>query len=148
MNYEPKTDEQLAKEALLPEGTYDFEIIDTNDKPSKKGNDMITVKMVVFGGDGSHHYLYDYIALGTNFGERKLRRAAAGCGLLGIYMSGELIDRTFMGATGKVLIKQQDGTAEYPIPKNVVADYVPRDDDESTQDKRPSREIIDDDLPF
>jgi hypothetical protein len=149
MSYVPKTEEQLADEALLQEAIYDFEVIGTDDKPSKKGNEMFTLKLCVYGEDGGRRFIYDYIAMGNSFGERKLRHAADACGLLGIYDSGELKDHSFMGATGKVLLKKQDGTDGFP-PKNVVSDYVKRDDaavPEKLKNKAPA-EIIGDDLPF
>lgn len=147
MTYVPKTEEQLAKEGLLEEGTYDFEVIDTNDAPSKKGNDMFTLTLCVFDHDGGQRRIFDYIAMGSNFGERKLRHAADACGLIDAYMAGELKHYTFMGTTGKVLVKQRDGTSEYPSPRNVVADYLPRDD-AHVDDPRPIRDIISDDIPF
>lgn len=146
MNYTPKTEAQLTEEALLPEGIYDFEVIDTKDTPSKKGNDMITLKLAVFDGEGRERHLFDYIAFGSSFGERKFRRAAAACGLLEIYSAGNLIDRTFMGACGQVLIKRQDGTDDYPMPKNVISEYIPKD--EGATDTRPTHKIIGDGLPF
>lgn len=147
MIYIPKTEEQLIKEGLLSEGIYDFEVIDTNDRPSKKGNDMFTLKLCVFAVDGTQQHIFDYIALGNNFGERKLRHAANACGLLGIYNSGKLTDRDFMGTTGRAFLKQQDGTPDFPNPKNVVTDYLPRDEPEGSPVK-PAKEIIDDDIPF
>lgn len=143
MSYTPKTEEQLAKEGLLSDGQYDFEVADTSDKPSKKGNAMYTLKLHVFGEDGAH-VIYDYIAIGNNFGERKLRHAADACQLLDIYETGNLKPVDFMGKTGKVMIKIQDGTVDYPLPKNVVVDYV----------KRPAKEtvetgaLLDDEIPF
>lgn len=146
MTYTPKTEAQLAKEGLLDEGTYDFEVIDTNDMPSKKGNDMFTLQLSIFDGEGGQRKIFDYIALSSNFGERKLRRAAEACGLIDVYTSGELKHYTFMGATGKAKVKQQEGTEAYPLPKNVVADYLPRDDAEPA--KKPARDIINDQIPF
>jgi hypothetical protein len=148
MTYTPKSEEQLAKEGLLPEGTYDFEVIETSDRPSKKGNDMFMLKFRVFGHDGESRIVWDYIVLGTNFGERKLRNAAAACGLLEIYATGELTDRTFMGATGKALIRQQDGTPDFPMPKNVVGEYIASDDDSRPTPKIPTKDLINDDIPF
>lgn len=144
--YVPKTEDQLAKEGLLPEGIYDFEIIETSDRPSKKGNEMIMLKLCVFDTDGSQHYIFDYIVFGSNFGERKLRKAAEACGLMEIYDSGHLNDRSFFGATGKVLLKRQDGNGEFP-PKNVVGEYCPREA-EAAPAPRSSREITGDDIPF
>lgn len=146
MTYTPKSEEQLVKEGLLDDGTYDFEIIDTNDQPSKKGNDMFTLTLRAFDHDGGTRTIFDYMVLSSNLGERKLRRAADACGLIDVYTSGELKHYTFMGATGKVKLKQQDGTDGY-MPKNVVADYLPRDDAQPARTK-PAREIINDNIPF
>jgi hypothetical protein len=144
MKYVPKTEEELAGEALLPEGVYDFEVLGTDDKPSKKGNDMITLKLRVFSDEGEQ-YIYDYIALGSTFGERKLRHAAATCGLLKEYNSGTINADSFNHACGRVKIKQQAGTDDYPLPKNTVADYVDR---APAPDTRPSEDIISDNIPF
>ncbi len=149
MSYTPKSDEQLAKEGLLTDGTYDFEIVDTSDKPSKRGNDMYTLKLNVFSPDGITHIIYDYIALGSNFGERKLRHAADACQLLDIYQTGNLKPADFLGKTGKVNIKQQDGNADYPMPKNVVVDYVKRGEAESVKTGAlPVEDLGGDDVPF
>ena len=149
MTYIPKTEAELAQETLLPEGTYDFEVINTDDKPSKKGNEMFTLKLFVFDSDGKPRIVFDYMALGNPFGERKLRHAAAACGLLEIYNSGNLKAADFQDTSGKVLVKQQNGTADYPLPKNVVADYLPREEGVVTTAKpQRTRDIIDDDIPF
>jgi hypothetical protein len=145
MKYTPKTEDQLQEESLLPEGIYDFEVATTDDKPSKAGNDMITLKLLVFSDSGTR-YITDYIALGNTFGERKLRHAAVACGLHVEYDSGSLCADDFYGKTGKVLLKKQPAKDDFP-PKNSVADYQPRDDD-APAPTRPARDIIDDDLPF
>lgn len=148
MGYTPKTEEQLAKEGLLPDGEYDFEVAETSDKPSKKGNDMYTLKLHVFGDDGAPQIIYDYIALGNHFGERKLRHVANACGLIDIYNTGNLKPKDFMGKAGKVKIKQQDGTADYPLPKNVVSDYVMKPVKESVATGALPQEVEGDDIPF
>lgn len=144
--YTPKSEEQLVEESLLQEGTYDFEVIDTDDRPSKKGNEMITLKLAVFAGDGSQRHIFDYIAFGTNFGERKFRHAAEACGLMDIYNSGKMTDQDFQGASGKLILKKQEGTVEFPA-KNVVAEYLPHEG-EASKPARPAKEILNDDLPF
>ena len=146
MKYIPKTEEQLAQEALLPDGTYDFHIIDTDDRPSKKGNDMITLKLCVYSDDGVQQHIFDYIAMGNPFGERKLRHAANSCNLIEIYDSGNLRADEFLGKSGKLLLKQQKGTPDFPLPKNIVADYLPHE--EGAVVTRPAKEVIDDDIPF
>jgi hypothetical protein len=147
MKYTPKTEAQLAEESLLPNGTYDFEIIETSDRPSKKGNDMFSLKLSVFDIDGNQRIIFDYIAMGNFFGERKLRHAANACGLLEIYNSGNLKADDFLNTSGKILLKQQKGTPDFPLPKNVVVDYLQRENGDVAVTK-PIREIIDDDIPF
>jgi hypothetical protein len=57
----------------------------------------------------------------------KLRHAAAACGLLGEYETGELSGRDFLGKRGKLkLAIEKDRTHKYP-DKNVVADYLTAD---------------------
>ncbi len=149
MSYTPKSDEQLAREGLLPDAIYDYEVVDTSDKPSKKGSDMYTLKLHVFSGIGDGaHTIYDYIALGNNFGERKLRHAADASNLLAIYETGKLKPSDFMGTTGKVQIKTQDGNADYPIPKNAVADYVKRAPKETVATGALPEDVLNDDVPF
>lgn len=121
--YTPKTDAELAKEGLFPDGQYDFEVIETSGKPAKSGATMFTLKLRVIAADGGSFYVTDYIALSSNFGERKLRHAADACGLIDIYTSGKLTHEDFYGRAGRVEIKTQEGTVEYPMPKNVVKDY-------------------------
>lgn len=148
MSYTPKTEDQLAKEGLMHDGTYDCEVTQTNDKPSKAGNTMFTLKLNVFEEDGSGRVIYDYIALGNNFGERKLRHAADAFGLLDIYDTGNLKPSDFQDKAGKVQIKTQEGSADFPLPKNVVADYVKRPSLAPVPTGKTSAEEIDDSVPF
>lgn len=126
MTYTPKTEEQLAKEGLLQFGIYHAEVLETSDRPSKKGNAMFTLKLRVFDEDGNSRHIFDYIALGNNFGERKLRHAALACGLEDTYLSGKLVADDFLNTMCQVEVKQQEGTPDYPTPKNVVSDYIER----------------------
>ena len=128
MAYTPKTEDQLAKEGLMPNGVYDAEVVETSDKQSKKGNDMFTLKLRVFNDDGSSRFIYDYIVMGTNFGERKLRHAADACGLIDTYNAGSLTAGDFLNTSCKVEVAQQNGTPAYPTPKNIVSDYISREE--------------------
>lgn len=125
MTYTPKSDDQLVKESLMPDGEYDWECVDTNDKPSSKGNDMFTLKLHVFDEEGQPNIIMDYIALGNTFGERKLRHAADSGGIIDIYESGKLVAADFLGRTGKLKIKTQEAQGNYDA-KNVVASYTKR----------------------
>lgn len=147
MTYTPKSEEQLAKEGLLPDGEYDYEVVGTDDKNSKAGNPMFTLKLHVFDVDGRACPLTDYIALGSNFGERKLRHAADASNILDKYESGNMVAKDFMGTTGKLKLKSQDGDADFPLPKNVVKDYVKRLR-QGTSTPPASSPVEDDEIPF
>lgn len=152
MSYTPKSEEALAKEGLLAPGTYDFEVLETSDKPSKKGNEMITLKLRVFDTDGNSRHIFDYIAFGSAFGERKFRHAANACGLMEVYNSGKLVAGDFLNTMGRLELKQQDGTPDYPMPKNVVSDYIGRDEVEIARQQAKAKPItkpdLGDDIPF
>lgn len=151
MSYTPKSEEQLTKEGLMIDGDYDYEVVETSDKKSLKGSEMYTLKLHVFGEDGQLRIIMDYIALGSNFGERKLRHAADSAGIIEVYETGNMKPKDFQGRTGKVTIKTQEGTPDYPLPKNVVKDYVKRPLVESVATGAiPSpKDVLDgDDCPF
>lgn len=63
MRFEPKSEDQLKAEFLLPDGEYDFTVTEAEEKQSAKGNDMIALKLTAYTPDG---------------GERALRRLADG----------------------------------------------------------------------
>lgn len=144
--YTPKSEEQLIREGLIPDGIYDYEVVETDDTPSKKKNPMFTLKLHVYDQDANPRVITDYIALGSNFGERKLRHAADGSGIIDIYNSGELVHTDFLGRSGKVSIKTQEGSKEYPDPKNVVHDYIKREEQSPAKTKTVS--VDDDEVPF
>ncbi len=125
--YTAKTEDQLAKEGLLPEGEYDFEIVDCIDKPSKKGSPMYTVKLRVYATNGNSSIIFDYVVFGNNMGERKFRHLAYACGLDKDYEAGTLDNEAFINRTGKCTIIIQEGSVDYPTPKNTVKDYIKSD---------------------
>lgn len=151
--YKPKSEEQLDKEGLLPDAEYDFEVVETKDKPSQKtGNFMYTLKLHIFGEDGYTRIVWDYIALGSNFAERKLRHAADSAGIIDIYETGNMKPSDFQGRTGKVKLKQVPAKDGYPA-KNVVDDYIKREISGVTYDAPkkaavPTTNDLDDSIPF
>lgn len=151
-NYQPKTEEQIAKEGLLPEAIYEAEIIESEAKTSKSGNEMIALKVKVFDEEGGQHIVFDYIVFGNNFGERKFRHAAVACNLLDKYTAGKLEADDFVNTMCRVEVKQQKGTTEYPNPKNIIFDYIERDQDLQAIKKqvapKKSDEDLNDGIPF
>lgn len=119
MQFQPKTEKEIAESRLLPNGEYDFEIIEAKEKTSAAGNDMIELKLRVSNGDGIARMLTDYLLPKR---AAKLRNCCAACGVLQKYESGLVSDDDFPGKRGrlKLAIEKKRG---YP-DRNVVADYL------------------------
>jgi hypothetical protein len=119
MQFEPKTEDELSVGMLLPDGVYDFEVVDAAERLSKKGNAMMVVNLMVYAQDGSTRYVRDYLMEAIAY---KLRHFCAATGLLGAYNDGVLTSDMCAGRAGKVKIvtETQDGFA----PRNAVKDYI------------------------
>lgn len=152
MRFTPKTETQIIDERLLPPGVYDFEVIHSEDKVSKKGNDMIHVGLRVYRTDGNGYVLVDdYLMESLLY---KLLHFCAAGGLTAKYEAGELTSDDCMGVCGRVKIKreQQDGFE----PKNAVQDYVkPKEGETEARTPAPRTtapahvvEDLDTDIPF
>lgn len=120
MKYKPKSEEQIAKERLIPDGIYDFEILEANDGCSKSGKDMITLKMRVYLPSGNSISLTDWL-VATEEMSWKIRKFAESIGMLAEYETGELIADDMPGRSGKVQITSKDDP-EYG-PQNRVKGY-------------------------
>lgn len=117
MRITPKSQEEIDLEGLLEKGVYDFEILKAEDKLSKKGNEMIHVKLKVFSGDG-YQLVDDYLMEAMSY---KLRHFCEEAKLLDKYESGELVASDCVGRCGKVKLDIEPG-GDFPA-KNVVKDY-------------------------
>lgn len=122
MNFTPKTEEELARESLLSAGTYPFEVLEAIEQVSKKGNEMIKLKLNVFGQSGEQVHVYDYLLESMAF---KLRHFAEAAGLLRDYEAGKLDAQACVGKNGfvKLEIEEQLGY----VPRNTVKDYAKPD---------------------
>lgn len=151
-NYKPKSEETLAKEGLFPSGVFDCEVAEAIDRPSKSGNAMITLKLNVFDDQGAMRTIFDYIVPSTNFGERKLRHASDAFGLMEKYEAGTVWADDFTNQVGKIEVGMSKPTPDYPLPKNIVTDYIGREEATAMQEEKPkkkaAKEELDDSIPF
>lgn len=120
MKFTPMTAEELARQSLLPAGVYGFEVIAALDKISKAGNEMIELKLNVFG-ETSEAHVYDYLMEKVAY---KLRHFTEATGLMAEYESGTLDSYRCNGKVGYCKIAIDNGNADFG-PKNVVKDYLP-----------------------
>lgn len=130
MKITPKQESELSQGfALLPDGTYPFTILESDEIASKsaknKGKMMYALKLNVHGPKSDQH-VYDYFA--DWFSEWKLRHFAATTGQIKVYESGDFDGSLgkFNGKVGYVKIKTEPASGNYAA-KNVVEDYVVRE---------------------
>ncbi len=121
MNFEPKTEKEIAESKLMPKGEYDFEVVDAFEKLSKSsGKPMIELRLKVSNGRNGRA-LTDYLSIDS---QEKLRHAADACGLLDKYNKGSVSNNDFRGKRGRLKLGiEKDKTKTYP-DKNVVVDYI------------------------
>lgn len=120
MQFAPKSEQELKSENLFAEGDYDFEVLEAEETRSKKGNDMIKLKLNVLDRSGNSRWVYDYLLESMGF---KLRHFCEGTGLLSKYDQGTLTARDCIGRSGICKLQVEDASGAYPA-KNSVADYV------------------------
>lgn len=130
MKFQPKTEQELQAEMVMPAGEYDFEVAEATDTVSKRsGNDMLALKLKVYAPGGGFRLVTDYLLEKLAW---KLRHFCEATGLIAKYENGTLMARDCEGRSGRAILqvdaerKSDDGTKTYP-PKNSVKDYVPRE---------------------
>jgi hypothetical protein len=126
MKFTPKTEQQIAEDALAPDGVYPFRVMHAEDKTSSAGNPMIEIDLLVFVAS-SKRELKDYLMEKMAF---KLRHFCANVGLLEAYNSGTLSADNCIDKEGYVRLghdaakPKTDGSGDMWPPKNTVKDYV------------------------
>lgn len=151
MRFEPKTEEELQSMNLLEGGEYDFEVLDAKDDTSKNGNDMVKLKLGVYGDGERQHWVYDYL-VATEASAYKIRGFAESAGLLNEYLLGEINAEQMVGKTGRCQIGiQKDKSGQYP-DKNIVRNYIKAESSGGAKkESKPANGgavVMDDDIPF
>lgn len=150
MQFTPKTEKEIEELGLWPDGQYGFEILEfatlgqntlnTEDRQSSKGNEMIQLVLHVFDDEGQSKYVIDYLLEKI---PAKLRNSAYACALGEKYETGTLTASDYIGKTGFLKLKtQKDKKGEYP-DRNAVADYVPETQNVPSNDEGLSQPGID-----
>jgi len=119
MKFNPKTEKQLVEENLLPDGVYDFRVMEAKDTQSRGGNDMIALKLEIYTDAGSRT-VFDYLLEKMAF---KLRHFCAAVGQMEAYESGTMRAENLVDLCGQCRLMQQPAKDSYPA-KNAVRDYI------------------------
>ncbi len=147
MTFKPKTEKEIAESQLLPDGEYDFEVLEAEDTTSKtSGAPMIKAVLGIYVGDRIGRRVTDYWLASM---EAKLRHFCDCVGLLAEYEAGSLSADMCKGRSGRVKLNvQKDKAGQYP-DKNGVRDYCLRAAKPlATEPTSAKKSDKPDDLPF
>lgn len=121
MDFTPRTEEELKKFELLPEGDYDFDVLQADDAMSKSGKQMIKLTLGVYASSGNRINVFDYLMSAVEY---KLKHFCDSVGLVAEYQQGTLTADMCTNRSGRCSLKvQTDKSGQYD-PKNVVKDYI------------------------
>lgn len=138
MRFTPKTDDELNKERLLPEGEYDAEVTRAKDDKSKtSGADMIKLTLTVYGPDGLGRLIDDYLVSTPN-AVFKVNQFAKAAGLKEKYDSGVITADDCVGRGVRVKVGYDEGDGQYQA-KNKISAYIDPNKRRTVQQSRPPR---------
>ena len=130
MKVTPKTDDELAKADLIKDRTYPFDIIAAEEAISKKGAEMIKVKLKIYGEGDRYAFINDYL---LDAFPKKINHLCKQLGLVQQYMDGELKSEMLVGKSGYVKIAIREAKGDFG-PQNSVVDYVGKPSEEEKQE--------------
>lgn len=126
---------------LIPEGQYDATILKAEDAVSKKGNEMLVVVVHIWGPDGNHVEVTDYL-VDTPQMQFKIRHLCESTHV--DYATPVLLPEHFTGKPVRVNVGRK---VDSYGAKNVIYDYLPRGGEGPVVQMMPAQES-DPDLPF
>lgn len=149
MKYSPKTEEELQKEGLLPDGIYSYQVMKSEDKVSKAGNEYTAITLKVWDNEGAEHLVFTNMAL-----IKLLKHFCDANGMSAQYLSGNIPAEDFMYKAGGRVVIGLEGEKPNPMggmykAKNIVKDYTV-DATPSGMKPLPSKsdDFFDDSIPF
>lgn len=122
MKFQPRSSHEIDTANLYQPGEYDFEVMSADNKTSKNGNEMIALKVKVFGTDGGQRHVYDHL-MSLEKVAYKLRHFCEATGLIAKYEAGSLEAADCELKTGRLVLAIDSKNKDYP-PKNVIRDYI------------------------
>lgn len=119
-NFHPKTDEEIERMHLLPDGTYRFTVRNAVEAVSKSGNPMVRIDIEIYGHDGGSILTSDYLVSSDKMAW-KIKHFCDTLGLLEQYQKGGLEAQNLIRLQGYAQVVTEK-RSEYPA-RNKVKDY-------------------------
>ena len=122
MEFNPSDGSQRASFELLPEGTYEAEVIEAEERTSQKGNDMIALTLQVAHPDGYEARVWDYL-VSVPAAVFKIRMFCEAAGLDKQYQSGRLTAKECIGKKVSARIGIEEGRDGFG-DRNTIFEYM------------------------
>jgi len=130
---------------LLKEGEGTFKILTADDnKPSKAGNPMVTIRLEIWDIDGKSTFVTDYLVSSLQF---KIKHLYDAIGQPNLYKSGDIDPAFLVGKSGKCILKVEHQPGYDPQTK--IKDYKKKEVSDSAEPEvSDSSDPFDDDIPI
>ena len=122
MEFNPSDAGQSSGFELLPEGTYDIEVIDAEERTSQKGNEMIALTLQAQHPDGYPVRIWDYL-VSVAAATFKIEQFCAAAGLQDKFKAGRLLAEDCVGKKVSAKIEIEAGRENYS-DRNSIREYV------------------------
>ena len=107
---------------LLPEGTYDIEVIEAEERTSQKGNEMIALTIQAQHPDGYPVRIWDYL-VSVAAATFKIEQFCNAAGLQEKFKAGRLLADDCIGRKIRAKIEIESGRENYS-DRNSIREYV------------------------
>lgn len=133
---------------LLPDGDYDFEVLDAVEKQDANGRDYISLKLGVWNSSGKQEWVFNNLSSADSM-QWKLRHFCEAVGIVKDYETGNINAQNLIKLCGKFKVyTRKDKAGQHP-DRNDVKDYIPRAVELPAQGiKQEKPPVDDDDMPF
>lgn len=138
MRFAPKSREEVETANLLDPGLYKFRVIESEDKISQAGADMIKLKLSIIDSEGIEHIVFDYLLESMLF---KILHFCDTTDLTSKYESGTLGAKDCIDKEGCVSIIIQKSKDPMYSDKNSVKDYKCMSEYKPTEKKKSQSQI-------
>lgn len=124
MKFTPLSDQEISQGNLIKPGEYDFQVIEAEERISKKGNAYINLKLMIWDEEGKERTFFANLAW-----IKILKNFCDATELADKYQHGEVLPEDCLNRTGRCYVGIEEGKADdrggfYPS-KNVVEAFHP-----------------------
>ncbi|MDG2093845.1 MAG: DUF669 domain-containing protein [Phycisphaerales bacterium] len=107
---------------LLPDGTYDIEVLEAEERTSAKGNEMIALTIQASHPEGYPVRIWDYL-VSVSAAVFKIEQFCAAAGLEDKFKAGRLLGDDCVGKKLRAKIEIESGRDNYS-DRNSIKEYV------------------------